>query len=69
MKPALRVLDTLKTNIDDLRMELPLIEVVCSAALRHRHFLEIQQVMGMANTIEDFTLNQLKDMKIKDYLP
>jgi hypothetical protein len=47
VKPALMVIETLKVDIDDLREELPLIEVVCSTALRHRHFLEIQKIMDM----------------------
>lgn len=37
-KPALHVIKTLRQDLADLKEELPLIEVVCSNALRDRHW-------------------------------
>ena len=62
--PAARVLHALNQEVTDLTLQLPTIEVLCSPALRPRHWVVVQKIINSALGHDDMTLVQLKRLEV-----
>jgi dynein heavy chain len=67
--PPARALSALSHDVADLADQMPLIEVLCSPALRPRHWADVQGAIASAVSQEDLTLAQVKLLQLHRSLP
>ncbi|XP_073402803.1 dynein axonemal heavy chain 7 [Dendrobates tinctorius] len=59
----------IKQKVEEFRLIIPLIQVVCNPGLRHRHWEAISAVVGYpVKPQEDTSVNNFLDMKLQPYL-
>lgn len=66
--PPARALNALQHDVTDLADQLPVIEVLCNAALRPRHWAAVQAAISSTLSREDMTLGQFRYLQLHRHL-